>query len=352
MLPMSIVDTERPTTTARFEVMGTSAEVIVVGGDPCLVSEARWRLEDLERLWSRFRDDSEVSALNRAGGRPVEVSPETVILVRRAIDAWRLTGGAFDASVLGDLVRAGYDRPYERLGERDHDGEAVSTAAGIHLGPAALDEITVDGCAVQLPADAGFDPGGIGKGLAADMVVEELTDAGALGVCVNLGGDLRATGEPPDGTAWTVALEHPWSPFAIARLGLVDGAIATSTTLGRRWTVDGETRHHLIDPHTGRPAETDLTLATVVARRGWVAEVLTKTVLLRGAARPFDLVEGTAAEALAVDDHGEVRATRGFASFVAGYEVPSSIWQGDPTPSAEPTEPSDPTAREDATDGN
>jgi thiamine biosynthesis lipoprotein len=342
---MSIVDTERPTNTSAFEVMGAAAEIIVVGGDADLVAEARWRLDELERLWSRFRDDSEVSELNRSSGRPVEVSPETAILVRRSMDAWRLTGGAFDPSVLGDLVRAGYDRSFEQIGQPGHP--AASTSAGVHLGPLSTDVIEVDGCSVRLPAGTGFDPGGIGKGLAADLVVEELVDAGAIGACVNLGGDLRATGEPPDGAAWTVALEHPWAPFPVARLGLVDGAIATSTTLGRRWTVEGTERHHVIDPRTGEPSKTDLTLATVIARRGWVAEVLTKAVLLRGSAHPFDLIDGTGAEALSVDDHGEVQATTGFAAFVAGSRVPPSIWQGEGPP-----ESSDPSERLESTDGN
>jgi thiamine biosynthesis lipoprotein ApbE len=106
-------------------------------------------------------------------------------------------------------------------------------------------------------------------------------------------------------------------------------------------------RHHVIDPQTGEPADTDLTLATVIARRGWVAEALTKSVLLRGAAHPFDLIDGSGAEALAVDDHGEVQATTGFTAFVAGHTVPPSIWQGEGPP-----ETSDPAERRRSTDGN
>ena len=107
-------------------------------------------------------------------------------------------------------------------------------------------------------------------------------------------------------------------------LGLHDGAVATSTTLRRRWEVDGEARHHLIDPGTGRPSDTDLTLATVVAGQAWVAEVLAKAVLLRGLPHPFDLVGGTGAEALAVDTDGRVHVTPGFTAFTGGV-LPSSI---------------------------
>jgi thiamine biosynthesis lipoprotein len=304
---MTIVETERPTNTQCFEAMGSDAEVIVVGGTADLVDAARRRLEDLEQRWSRFRPDSEVSRLNRAPGEPFEVSDETALLIERAREAYRLTGGAFDATVLGDVVRAGYDRTFDQLG---------------------LDHPTVDGRTIELAPGAGFDPGGIGKGLAADLVVDELMSTGAAGACVNLGGDLRVSGEPPDGVAWTIDLDHPWAPFPVLRLGIADGAIATSSTLRRRWVVDGVERHHLIDPRSGEPSDTDLTLATVIARRGWVAEVLTKAVLLAGGSHTFDIVGGTGAEALAVDDHGDVRASDGFAAFVERGEIPDSIWSG------------------------
>ena len=88
----------------------------------------------------------------------------------------------------------------------------------------------------------------------------------------------------------------------ITLLGLADGAVATSTTLRRRWQRDGQIRHHLIDPQTGLPSDTDLTLATVVAAEAWVAEVLAKAVLLAGSAHPFDILGGTGAEALVVGD--------------------------------------------------
>src|SRR2546428_658254 len=79
--------------------------------------------------------------------------------------------------------------------------------------------------AVRLPVGTGFDPGGIGKGLAADSVVDELRADGAAGVCVNIGGDVRVEGDSPSGEAWTVAVEHPDRPGAIARVGIRRGAV-------------------------------------------------------------------------------------------------------------------------------
>ena len=291
----------------RFKAMGSEAHVVVVGGPDDLTDRARARIDELERRWSRFRPDSEISRLNERAGDAVEVSDDTIELISRAIEAWRMTGATFDPTVLGAVLRAGYTTSFDELPANG----APSTSDLV----IACTDIEIDGNTVRLPARTGFDPGGIGKGLAADLVAAELVDAGAAGVCINMGGDVRCLGTPPDGEGWTVAIEHPWSRL-IASVGIADGAVATSTTLRRRWTVDGVERHHLIDPRTGEPAETDLNLVSVIAGTAWVAEVLAKAVLVRGSAHPFDLIEGTGAYALIVDDDGGITASDGFDAFL------------------------------------
>jgi thiamine biosynthesis lipoprotein len=297
--------------------MGTDAHVIVVGGPGGLEQRARARIAQLERRWSRFIDDSEVSALNRYAGAPVKVSPETVELVQRAIEAWRITDGLFDPTVLGAVIRAGYDRSFETLGPapQAHPNDLTLGAGDIEI----LDDV------VRLPLGSGFDPGGVGKGLAADIVAEELRAAGAHGACVNLGGDVRLSGTNPSGGAWTVAVDHPWCADPITRLGILHGAAATSTTLRRRWHVDGEVRHHLIDPATGQPSTSDLTFVTVVAGHAWAAEVLAKAVLLRGTPHHFDLLGPMGAEAIAIDDRGNVDMTPGMTAYLADSDLPGTI---------------------------
>jgi thiamine biosynthesis lipoprotein len=322
-----------------FRAMGSDAHVIVVDGPPGAADAARRRIDDLERRWSRFLPDSEISRLTRRAGEWVTLSPDSVLLVDRALEAWRLTVGRFDPTVLGAVIRAGYNRSFDDLGPAGGDTPSPLTSGAAGIG--------IDGDRVRLPAGVGFDPGGIGKGLAADLVVAELLAAGAAGACVNLGGDLRLAGRPPAGPsgdappadglagdappagrppAWTVAVEHPAASEPLALLGLEDGAVATSTTLRRRWTAPGgEVRHHLIDPWTGAPSTSDLTLAAVVAADAWAAEVLAKAVLLRGSAQAFDLVAGLGADALTVDAHGVVRATPGLAAFLGGTPLPPTL---------------------------
>src|SRR5207302_3773256 len=145
----------------RFHAMGSDAHVIVVGGPHTLAAYARRRIDALEDRWSRFRSDSEVSELNRRAGDAVHVSADTLVLVRRALDAWELTGGLFDPTVLGDVLRAGYDRSFDARAPFDRSG-----SSDLGLGAAGIE---LDGETVRLPAGTGFDPGGLGKGLAADL---------------------------------------------------------------------------------------------------------------------------------------------------------------------------------------
>ncbi len=300
-----------------FRAMGSDAQVILVGASSELITWAQQRIDQLELMWSRFLPTSEISVLNDHSGRWVEVSEETARLVSTAVAAWRLTGGTCDATVLGDVVRAGYDRSFDDLAPRPSGGSS-SFVIG-------CTDIEIDGSSVRLPAGVGFDPGGIGKGLAADLVCAELMEAGVAGACVNLGGDVRVCGTGPDADGWTIAIEHAQVELPFARVGLHDGAVATSTSLLRRWLVDGSMRHHLIDPTTGLPTDSDLAHVTVLAHDAWAAESLAKAILIRGSLHPFDLLGGTGAEAIVVGTDGWVTSTPGIGAYLGGGSLPVAI---------------------------
>lgn len=293
----------------RFRAMGSDAHLVVVGGSHGLLDNAVRRINELEQRWSRFIDSSEICELNRHAGSDVVVSTDTVLLIERGIEAWRLTGGGFDPTVLGSVLRAGYDVSFDEMCD---DRAAVGSTSTLLIG---CTDIRVDGRMVRLPAGTGFDPGGIGKGLAADIVIGELLTAGAAGACVNLGGDLRVAGNSPQGESWTIAVDDPWTSEPITMVGLGVGAVATSTTLRRYWVVDGQPRHHLIDPATGDPSDSDLVLTTVIAGEAWMAEVMAKAILLRGSERAFDIVDDPTVQALTIDVAGVVETTPGFRQF-------------------------------------
>ena len=318
----------------RFRAMGCDVHVLIGGGRPDLLETTRELIGDLERRWSRFRDDSEISLLNRRAGRPVRVSRQTVELVGHALEGARVTAGRYDPTVLGAVLRAGYDRSFELLGAvpgrfRDAGGLAGPGVSGSPAHPAgsALDlgweRIVVDPVlsTVMLPRGVGFDPGGIGKGYASDLVVAELLAQGAAGACVNLGGDLRVEGEAPGGGSWAVAVEHPLTRRPAATLRLRAGAVATSSRTRRAWGPDGDRSHHLIDPATGRSASSGLASATVVAARAWQAEVLAKAAFVAGRREGLAILEANGTEGLLIDDAGVVHPSAALWRFTSPAPV-------------------------------
>jgi len=282
----------------RFRAMGTSCHLQLVDAPAGTVTEVEALVRADEARWSRFLPSSELRRLNAAAGTAVEVGPETAELLHLAL-AWRArTAGCFDP-LLGAHVRAaGYDRPFTDL----HRPQRRPAPA-----PPAVPSL--DGTAVVVPPGVEVDLGGIAKGHAADRAVALALGLGSTGACVNLGGDLRCAGEPPTADGWWTALDHgPGSEASGLSIGLRHGAVATSTTRRRRWTTaDGTVQHHLLDPRTGRPAETGIHTATVVAATAAAAEALTKVVLLAPPGDAHDLLAGEGAAALATGHDGAVR---------------------------------------------
>ncbi|MFZ4517317.1 MAG: FAD:protein FMN transferase [Microthrixaceae bacterium] len=267
--------------TASFTAMGTTVDVLGHGGPPGADRVARALVERLESHWSRFRPDSDLSALNRDPAGTVEVGPALADALERAGRAHAATDGHFDPTVLDALEAAGYDRPFREVRDRP----AVPADGGAPVpGFGSLRVEREDGRALVIrPPGVRVDLGGIGKGLAADRVVAELLRVGVRSAVASMGGDLRVGGSPPRG-GWRVPVEDPWDDRSrLVEVVLTEGAVATSTTRMRRWpTDDGGWAHHLIDPTTGRPAASGLAAVVVVAAEAWWAEALAKAALVAG----------------------------------------------------------------------
>lgn len=253
----------------------------------------------LERLWSRFDPESSLSQLNRLSGRWVVVPPLLHLIIRRALDAARLTGGAFDPTILPALQSAGYGRSYE-LGP---------TEPGPPVPAGRWREVQVGPGAVFLPAGVQLDLGGIGKGLAVDLVLERLRRVGPeRSLLVNAGGDL-ALWCPQGARPWLVEVADPHRPDrTLVAAALQRGAAATSSTLGRRWAAG---LHHLIDPATGAPCRSGLAAATVFAPSAAQADVLAKAAIILGVERALSLLAAQGCSGLLVTTSGETIVTPG-----------------------------------------
>ena len=298
----------------RFSAMGTRARVLVVDGPPELPAQLAHRVHELEQQWSRFIPASEISRLNQAGGTSVPVSPDTLRLLACAVDGWEVSYGLFDPTVLGDMERAGYDCTFDDVARGDRP-TPEARRSWLQRGCSGI-EIDHQRAVVSLPAGVGFDPGGIGKGLATDLVADEALAAGAAGVLVDLGGDVRVAGRAPaSATDWVIEIDDPFGGLPLGMVVLHEGAVATSSRLRRHWLVDGEDRHHLIDPRVGHPSNGDVVAVTVVAALGWQAEVLAKAGFVGGAVQGLGLVTQAGGAALLIDANGHQVRSSGWDQF-------------------------------------
>lgn len=248
--------------THVFRAMGTEIELFVQGNAGDRLNAVEREFERLEQSMSRFRPDSELSRLNRDGR--IVGSSALVDVVTAAVDARERTGGLFDPTIHDALVAAGYDRTFEELA----DGASVPSD-GLPCGG----EVDVDGLRITLWPGVRLDLGGIAKGYAADRACELLAETGPS--LVNAGGDIATCGG-----SWPVGVETATGTITLLLEG---GALATSGSDRRRWNAGGKNGHHLIDPRTGRPAESDILRATVVAHSALEAEVLATAAFLGGA---------------------------------------------------------------------
>jgi thiamine biosynthesis lipoprotein len=262
-----------------IEAMGGQARLWVADGD---LTGAQDLLAEVDARLTRFDPASDLCVLNADPRDAVAVHPIVGGFVAAAIDAGRRTGGLVDATLGREIVAAGYREPWtgeslslERaLAEAPRRRPAGPLAAGgwPNLWVSARRDV------VRRPAGVILDSGGIGKGLAADLLARHLRGRRFV---VDVLGDL--TLDAGDGPAIEVAVEHPMRGEPAHVFRLRRGAIATSGIARRLWRgPDGAPAHHLLDPATGRPAWTGVVSATAVGRTAVEAESLAKAALLSG----------------------------------------------------------------------
>ena len=287
--------------------MGSEIDVIAWADAPH--AAMKWALTEVARLeasWSRFLVTSELSALNRsAGAGPFTCSPTLWAAVSRAATGWEATGGLFDPTILATLVALGYDRTFT-------DVAAVTAVEADSRHVPGFDVVRLDAAArtVALPVGVSIDLGGVGKGLAADLLVEGLLARRVTSGQVSLGGDMRVFGPGADADdAWMIDVHHPADDRTLFRFPLVDEALVQSTRLIRRWERAGRPLHHLVDPRTGWPADNGLVSVIATAAEAWFAEVVAKAVFVAGERDGLALARRLGVDVWLVRDDDTIVAT-------------------------------------------
>ena len=273
---------------SSFPALGTTALVLTT--DFTLREQAtailREELDAIDLACSRFREDSELMAVNGSKGRPVPVSDLFLQSVRTALRVAALTEGAVDPTVGRAMRLLGYDRDFSEIA-----GPAVQLAGDQAAVPAdwRAVEVDLDRRTIRVPADVELDLGATAKALCADRAAAAIAHALGAGCLVSLGGDIATAGHAPSG-GWLVRVTDDHSSSASAdgqTVSLSGGGLATSSITVRRWrATDGSALHHIVDPRTGKPAARIWRTATVTAGSCVDANAASTLAIVRGEGAP------------------------------------------------------------------
>jgi FAD:protein FMN transferase len=253
----------------------------------------------LEAKFSRYRDDSVTTAINRAaGGEPVAIDPETAALLRYADRCHALSGGRFDLT--SGVLRRAWDF-VRRPPLIPTDDEVLAALEWV-----GWQRVEWNDASIRLPnAGMELDFGGIGKEYAADRAAAICSDHGIRHGLVNLGGDVRVIGAQPDGTPWRVGIRHPRRADGVmAYVDVSDAAVATSGDYERYFDVNGRRYCHLLDARTGMPVDHWQSVTVVAPLATLAGSYATIAMLMARDAEDFLARQG--AQYLLVDRAGTV----------------------------------------------
>lgn len=287
--------------------MGTSFFCVLVGADESICDAIYSLANELESKWSRYIPDSEVMLLNNNPDVMYEVSDATLRLVSEMKLGFELTQGLYSANILGELIDLGFARSRSNPANVTNWETHAKTSADL---PDVV--INLEEKSVSVPIGVALDAGGIGKGLAADLMSDYAMQLGAMGIAVFAGGDVAVKGMATQAAGWKVNISDPTNVDThIASVLLSRGGLATSSPMG--WKIGNS--HHIIDPRTHMSSDSDVLQATVIAQNSSQAEVLAKMCVILGTRDGIARIDSLGVAVLIVDNTNQVHASKNWETY-------------------------------------
>ena len=283
------------------------------------VADAIAEIQRLDNLLSIGKEDSEISKLNKSGS--AALSDDTAVMVTKALDLYKSTGGAFDITVLPLMELWGFTTQDYYVPTEE---EIQSTLQRVGADKLTWDESTKT---LTLGDKQEIDLGGIAKGFTSSRIMEIFKKDGVTCGMVSLGGNVHLLGTKQDGSAWRVGIQDPDNTDdMLGVLEASDCAIITSGAYERNFEKDGVTYHHIIDPATGKPSNSGLTSVTIVSKDGTLADGLSTSLFVMGKDKAIAYWKQHADEfdTILVDKDRNVYITEG----IAGNFAPDSVSAG------------------------
>lgn len=265
--------------------------------------------EKYESMLSRTKENSDIWKLNHAHGQPVEVSQETAYLLAQAVDYAEMTEGLIDPTVtpLSELWNFIGDPP----GPVPEQAQIDAFLPHIDYKTVHIDDTTVWLEDPEARVDLGF----LAKGYIADQLKALFLEQDLTHALINLGGNVLAVGEKPDGTAYRTGVQKPFGTRGetVQIVNLKDQSLVSSGSYERYFEEDGVLYHHILDPFTGYPVDTDLEGVTILSDSSLEGDALSTTCFLLGYQKGAELIEALPGiEALFITKNGSVYKTGGF----------------------------------------
>ena len=315
LLPACTLPSAAPVKMTRSGFFFDTLVNITIYGtdDKSLLDDSFELCRQYEDLLSMTIASSDIARINSAGTEPVYVSPITMGILDAAAGYYRLSDGRLDISV-GALSDIWADaRSNDRLPGDDHIADALK-----HTG---FDRITLDPdkmCVSKSDPGTALDIGALGKGYIADALKEMLTSRGVTSAIISLGGNIVTIGKKPGEEPFRIGIKRPFSEMTevAEEVDIWDKSVVTSGVYERYIKVDDKIYHHVLDPSTGYPADTDLMSATIISDSSLDGDALSTICLLYGLDRATELINETpGTEAIFITWDNELHYTGGASSY-------------------------------------
>lgn len=278
ILPFAGCNTVKaPLITEELYALDTIITINIYSGQHDSIDYMENEIRRLESLLSVTDTKSDIYRINSNPDKFTKVSDECFELIKTAVEVSKSTNGNFDITVYPAVSLWGFTTSEYKVPEST---EILDTIDKIGYNKITLDEKNKS---VKVPIGTSLDLGAIAKGYIADKAAEALTDKGVTSALLNFGGNIRLVGSKPQGEAFKIGIKAPFSEGYFATLNAKDATVSTAGGYERYFEENGVRYHHILNPHTATPAESNVISATVIGDNGAVCDALATASFVTGA---------------------------------------------------------------------
>lgn len=301
----TITTNNRQKISENFRAMGTDVSVDIVTDDRELAEKSIAEVKNIfaqnEKIFSRFRPDSELAKINEAIGHAVSVSPGMLAVLKLCLKFNGLSEGYFDPRVIGNLEKIGYDRDFKT---NDFNTEEFRKVELEKIEGKLEDDLIIDPAEETVLVKKKIDTTGIAKGYTVDRAADFLKRQKFENFVVDAGGDMFASGLDENDKAWSIGVEGLEEGKIMLRLE--NEGIATSGISRKRWTIGDKKFHHLINPKDPENFSYDIKTVTVIEDKTVEADGRAKVLVLMGREKGLEFANRNKLKALFLDYKGNV----------------------------------------------